>query len=332
MTQQWIRAIKLLVQLDASGNALDLSAFRIRFFVKQAFTGMPGSAEIRIYNPSATTAKQLAALNPTYNPDGTLANGVAPLNVILQAGFEGNCDTIFKGQLRQARRGRENPTDTYVEILAQCADVAHSCAVMNTSLAAGWGPSDMHAAIGQSFSQYGINPGYAPSLPEYKMPRGRVMYGMTRDFMGNFADSHNLSWGYANDEFNCTPAQGTTNDQAVVINTKTGMIGMPELTPAGVNVRCLINPLIKRPGQPIKLDNASIQTPNLNVAYGADAQNFFIGQNALDADGLYKVVSIQHLGDTRGQMWYTDTINIGINSTQPVSGASINAVTPNYGP
>ncbi|WP_047236640.1 hypothetical protein [Chromobacterium subtsugae] len=331
MSQQWIRAIKLLVQLDASGNALDLSEFRIRFFTKQALTGMPGSAEIRIYNPSAATASQLAALTPTYNPDGTLANGVAPLNVILQAGYQDNCDTIFKGQLRKVRRGRENQTDTYVEILAQCADLAHCSAVMNTSLAAGWQPADMHAAIGTSWAQYGVTPGYTPPLPAYQMPRGRVMYGMTRDFMGRFADSHGLSWGYANNEFNCTPVRGTTNDEAVVINAQTGMIGMPDLTPAGVNVRCLLNPMIKRAGQPIQLDNASIQVPNLNVAYGADAQNFFIGQNALDADGRYKVASVQHMGDTRGQMWYTDTINIGINSTQPVQGAAINAVTPNYG-
>lgn len=330
MSLQWIRAIKLLVQLDSDGDAIDLSDFHIRFFVKQALTTVPGSAEIRVYNVSASTGNLLASLSPTYNKDGTLANGVTPLNVVLQAGYTDNCDIIFKGQIRQIRRGRENQTDTFVDILAQCADLAHNYAVMNTSLAAGWGPADVHGAVANSFGQYGVSAGYAPALPSYKMPRGKAMYGPARKYMNNFADTHGLSWGYRNDQLVCTPIGEPTDAETVVLRVDTGVIGMPQLTSAGVNVRCLINPKLQH-GNQVQLDNASIQMPLVDVAYGADSSNYFLGENAKDADGFYQIVSVQHMGDTRGQMWYTDLITVGVNATKPVTGPYINAATPNYG-
>ncbi|UGA37962.1 hypothetical protein JOS77_29185 [Chromobacterium haemolyticum] len=57
MSRQWIRACKLIVGLQSgSDEALDLSAFRIRFVVRQQMTSTPQSAEIYVYNLSNETA------------------------------------------------------------------------------------------------------------------------------------------------------------------------------------------------------------------------------------------------------------------------------------
>ncbi|MGC8165472.1 hypothetical protein ACP3WT_28400, partial [Salmonella enterica] len=57
--------------------------------------------------------------------------------IVLQAGYAGNYGIIFDGSVKQVRRGRENQTDTYLDITAADGDSAYNFAVVNTSLAAG---------------------------------------------------------------------------------------------------------------------------------------------------------------------------------------------------
>ncbi|WP_019103385.1 phage protein [Chromobacterium haemolyticum] len=311
MSRQWIRACKLIVGLQSgSDEALDLSAFRIRFVVRQQMTSTPQSAEIYVYNLSKETAARF------------IGEGQ---EVTLQAGYQDSCDVIFKGTVRQIRRGRESQTDTYVCILAQSGDQAHSYAVMNKTVAAGWTPSSAQNAMLQSMSEYGLTAGYSPTLPGFSMPRGKSFYGMTRDYLSDFSDTHSLQWAYDNGQIIFTPTNAPLPGEAYVINRDTGMIGMPVQTITGIYVTALLNPKLGR-GRQIKIDNASIQRPTLDVAYGSDRDNYFKGDSALDADGYYKIQSAEFVGDTRGDVWQVMMCCTGVNASQPVSGATINAV------
>jgi hypothetical protein len=313
MSIQWKRAIRLVVGLEEGNtDALDFSEFRVRFFVKQAFAQQPGSAEIYIYNVNPETMAKFKG------------EGQA---VILQAGYEDSVATIFRGQVRQIRRGRESQTDTFLGIVAQSADKAHNYAVSNASLAAGWTPEDLRAKAMKDFADNGVEAGELCALPGTKMPRGRVMYGQTRKFLNDIAENHDIVWGYEGERVRMDPVTVPADqDNAIVLNSKTGMIGMPRLTTGGVFVSCLLNPLLKFGGQ-VLINEASIQREAYDVSYGGAVQNYKVSDAALGEDGYWRIVQCEHQGDTRGEQWQTNLVCIGVNAMVQTNGAAINAVS-----
>ena len=92
-----------------------------------------------------------------------------------------------------------------------------------------------------------------------------------------------------------------------MLNSRTGLVGMPAQTFNGIEARCLLNPEIK-PSTLIQIDESSIQRQAISPNYSAGARNF--NMPSIDADGIYKIYEVTHHGDTRGTDWYTDMIGI----------------------
>lgn len=309
MSEQYGRQCSLIVG-DDSGNGIELSNLRVVFTIGKSDTQSPAHALIRVYNMSDTTAR-------TIQQEYT--------HVFLQAGYAGNFGLIFSGAVRQFRKGRENPTDTFLEIVAQDGDEGYNFAVANTTISRGWTQADLHERLMQSFDPFGIKTGYVPEFGGPSMPRAKVCYGMTRDYMRTLADSAGTSWHIADGVLNLVPVAATLPGEAVVLTRKTGLVGMPQQTINGITCRALLNPKIRYGGQ-IKLDNASIQKAQISVAYSAI--NYFPG---LDDDGFYKVYAITMQGDTRGQAWYSDMICAAVDGTAPITGPYINATASSKG-
>lgn len=309
MSALYGRVCSLIVG-DASGAGLDLSELRVVFSIGKSDSQTPAHAIIRVYNPSPDTVR-------TVQREYT--------RVALQAGYEGNSGLVFSGAVRQVRHGRENQTDTFMEIVAQDGDQGYNFGVANTTLARGWGQLDVHEAVLQALDPYGVVAGYVPDFGGKPMPRAKVCYGMARDYLRTLAESAGTSCHVADGKLNMVPLSGTLPGEAVVLTRETGLVGMPQQTLNGITVRSLLNPRIRHGGQ-IKLDNASIQQAQLSVAYSAT--NYFPG---LDADGNYKVYAISMRGDTRGQEWYSDLICAGVDATAPLTGPYINATASSTG-
>lgn len=309
LSTQYGRACSLIVG-DAAGNGLDLSLLRVTFVVNKADVQTPAHAIIRVYNPSPETARQV-------QQEFT--------RVVLQAGYSGNLGVIFKGTVSQARYGRENPTDTFLEIVAADGDEAYNFATMQTTLAAGWKQDTLHDAIVKALDPYDVVAGYTPEFVGKPMPRAKVCYGMARDFMRTLAESCGASWHIADGALNVIPTEETLPGEAVVLTRETGLIGMPQQTINGISVRSLLNPKIRHGGQ-VRLDNASVQLAQVSVAYGA--VNYF---PSLDADGAYKVYSVMMHGDTRGQAWYSDLVCAAVDGTGPITGPAITTVPSSTG-
>lgn len=310
MTTQYLRKVQLLVA-DELGNALDLSQFHVKFQTHRAEAQTPAWAIIRIYNVAPDTINKI-------QQEFT--------RIELQAGYEGNYGLIFSGQMRQKRQGRENATDTFLEIVAADGDKAYNYAVISKSIAAGATKRDAIDACLEAFAPYGITLGNLPALDQgTKMPRGQVFFGMAKNTMRTIAQSSACSWQFNNNQLNIIEIAQPIAGEAIVITSATGMIGLPQQTIDGIELKCLINPMLKFGGQ-IKLDNASIQQAVISVAYGA--VNYF---PSLDNDGNYKIISIENNGDTRGNTWETNLICIGINGTAPLQGPAINAVASSIG-
>ena len=126
MAEQYLRRYKLVVFNGETGEALDLSELRIRFDVKRTSQMTPNVADIRVYNVAPETVARIGAYQTKeFN------------NIILEAGYPDNYGVIFKGNIKQVISGRENATDTFVDLVAGDGDKAYNFAVVRTTLAAG---------------------------------------------------------------------------------------------------------------------------------------------------------------------------------------------------
>jgi len=305
--QQFGRVCTLLVS-DKKGKAFDLSALRIKFAVKKSGVMTPNVADIRVYNLDLDLAGKI-------KKEFT--------RVILQAGYVGNYGVIFKGNVKWSALGRESATDTFLDLVAGDGDQAYNFSIVNKTIAAGSSPNDQLNAALTAMNANGVGQNYVGALPASKLPRGKVMYGNSRDYIKNLADSHGSTWSIQ-DEQVVFISQGTyLPGTAVVLTSKTGMIGTPEQTVEGINCKCLLNPKLKCHGR-VKLDNKSVAKYKINPLVLGSPANTPV---PITADGMYYISVAEHSGDTRGVEWYTNLVCLHID----ISSNPLNSVRAGYG-
>jgi|SRR5271166_737600 len=305
--QQFGRKATLLVS-NSAGKGLDLSSLRIKFAVKRSDTPTPNVGDFRVYNLSTATA-QLIKKEFT--------------NVIFQAGYLPNFGVIHKGNIKQVIIGRESATDTFVDIISGDGDQAYNFGVVNTTLAKGSRPTDQITAAIVPMNPLGVSQGYISQIQVTKLPRGKVMYGNSRHYLKSVADTTGCGWSIQDEKINFIKQSTYLPGTAIVLTSKTGLIGQPQQTNEGVNCKCLLNPFIKVAGR-IKIDNASVQALKIDLTTPNSPANI---PAPLTADGVYYVLVSEHVGDTRGQEWYTNLVTLNVD----VTSNPLNSVQVGFG-
>lgn len=305
--KQFIRKSSLIIGGD-DGQALDLSELRFRFAIRRGDLQTPNSADVRVYNVSDDTADRIRQLLP--QPEFT--------RVVIQGGYDGNYGILFDGQIKQIRRGRESPTDTFIDITAADGDRAYNYAISAITLEAGQtGAKDQIAAVLGGMAKKGVGTGYLPEIAGNPLPRGKVFYDMSRDALRQIAKNTSTNWSIQDGKVNFIPKSAYIPGEIPVVTSATGMIGLPTQTQNGIHVRALLNPNFKI-GQVIKLDNASIQSFRFGLGIGNTTGNMWAKQVAkTNADGLYYVMIADHFGDTRGNEWYSDLLCLAVDAILP---------------
>jgi hypothetical protein len=272
-------------------------------------TATPNIADIRVYNLSETTALQV-------KKEFT--------KVILQGGYQSNFGIVFKGTIKQAIIGRESATDTFIDLNCSDGDISYNFAVVNRTLTNPSQVDQINAAASSMNTTGGSTIQPVQGASGARLPRGKVMYGPAKKYLKDAGRNINQSWSIQNGQIQFVPVHGYAKGEAVVLTSKTGMIGTPQQTLVGVNVKCLMNPLIKVGGR-ININNASIAGFKINLGVPGSPANI---PAPLRADGTYYVWTIGHEGDTRGNdPWYTDLICINTS----ISSNPLNATTTSYG-
>jgi hypothetical protein len=319
MSTQYLRRLSLIVATP-SGAGLEFGSFRVVFETHRGDTQTPNTCDIKIYNLQQSTANQLA-------PNG----GVSEFTQLLLKVAYGSDPLmqIFYGSIKQTRRGREDQLNSYVAITAADGDEAYNFAPAAFTLASGAVQQTAFTNLIQAMAQASlastpvgqgsgqpITQGYAPTMSPTPLIRGRTYYGACRDEMRSLAKAADCTWSIQDGKVTFIPKTSYIPGDPVLISPTTGLIGVPEQTQNGLEVRTLLNPNIKI-GQTIKLQSTDINA----LRYGLDNQsvstNFSLQQGAAatNADGLYYVMRAEHSGDTRGNNWYTDLVCIAINAT-----------------
>lgn len=303
----------------ADQPGIDLSNLRIQFKVTAMDVDAPPTATIRVINLSDDTSQRIQ--NEFQS-------------VTLQAGYEnGNFGVIFQGTILRVKRGRLNNIETFVDIMASNLDAIYNFGVVAKTLKKGATLLDQTNAIASSVNssaaaQVGGSLQYS-SVPDDlgtggTLPRGKVLFGMARDRLNDVADSNGSTWSVGPDgkvqiiKLTSSGVPGVP----VVINSATGMVGIPEATTQGIEVKCLLNPMIKI-GTRVQLDNKSINTSTNKSAIGfpayADFQFFASESN----DGVYRALVVEHEGDTRGPGadWITSIVALNVSQSAPPATA-----------
>lgn len=292
MSRQWIRDFRLSV----SGRAgqIDLSELRCRFTIRQRTQQVLNTAEITITNIADSTANEIVN-NKEYS------------RVELYAGYEDNIGLLFSGEIKQRFQGRENPTDTYLFLNAADTDKAYNNAVASTTLAAGSTSEDKLKELLKSFQK--IDPTVSlglitPDLTKLVYPRAVAMYGMARNFVREIALLNDATWWFLNGKLNIVEIKKPGSED-IVLNSTSGLIGLPTQSFDGILARCLINPQIQV-NKNVIINQKSIQRLKLDLGVPG-GENVNQGKiPSLAGDGRYRVGIIDIIGDTRGTPWYMD--------------------------
>lgn len=286
MSRQYLRKISVIIGNDQ--EAIELASLRCVFKIKQWNLQTPNNLDLIVYNVAPKTeAKAISEFT----------------RVVVQAGYEGGrFGTIFEGSIVQSFGGRENQTDTFLRIVAADGDLAYNRAIINQAFAAGTTPKEQWAAVAAAMAKHGVDPGYmAEPASSAGLPRGKVVFGMARDHARHLADANGQAWSIQSGRLQVLPKEGYLPGPAVELTSETGLVGLPERTQEGIKLRCLMNPMLKV-GSPIHLNTRSIQQqPAETSEPGYLAYTMLLAEVRLASDGFYRVMVVEHFGDSRGK-------------------------------
>lgn len=333
MSQNWMRHFELQL-VDENGQGIELSDFKVTFTI--VWFNISSASRVgtyKIYNLSADTVNRITGQE--FSKVRLIAgyDGIAPDVSASDVGTVREVDAadvgqsdgrnyglIFSGEIRYSVTGKDSPIDSYVLIQAADTDLAFATSITSQTLAAGYTVADVNRALMKDFEAKGATEGLTPEMPATVFPRGRVLFGMTRHLMDNVAGQCGATWQFVDGQRQMVANNEYVHD-AIVLNSATGLIGMPQQAIGnGVNVRALINPNIRVNGL-IQLDQASVYRTALSNNDIAMAGGQITDQNtdgnitlsgttaqpaSIATDGVYIVRGIMYTGDTRGQAWYMD--------------------------
>jgi hypothetical protein len=314
-------------QQPQQDRGIDLSNLRCVFNINKTTNQSPNILYARVYN-----------LSPT-----TLAKVLEFTRVQISAGYRyANYGLIFDGKVVQYRRGKETPVDTYLEIHAGDGDAAINGAMYWAVTHGGTKAADMIKNLQAAQKEYDkdlkepapIDPKLYPGY----IRKTRVDFDHWKRLQYEFDNAYGTQAIIDNGQQIILSKGAYRTGEAVVLSPKTGLIGLPEVTPQGIQAKCLLNPRIQLGGL-VKIDSAVLSgvaytpgtaaqvDPNTgNIVAGAPTGGLTTGDLAVairgqkletawtSPIGLYKVLLMNINGDTRGNPWYNDLIMVALDS------------------
>lgn len=255
--EQFGRVCRLVIGKDGSG--INFSGLRIRFNIKKTSDSKANEAKIELYNP-----------NPEHV--GLLLNEWQ--DILLMAGYEGNEQMIFTGQIRRATQ-RVDGADRIVLIESGDGEKALQNSTVNKTFTKGTTDDQV---IHECQSCMGNPTGHKDILDSKPRSRGKVVSGRASKVMDKVAVRNEAQWSIQDGQFLLLKGKNTRPNAVWLISDATGMLGSPEQTEeGGVKVCTLLNPAYLIGGV------AKIE--------------------AITYQGGIRIESIEHSGDTHSTEW-----------------------------
>ena len=252
-----------------------ITAHRVRFRIEKKIEQDPNTCEITISNLSEQTRAEFQT---------------KPLQVRIDAGFDGNLQSLFVGDLIWGSSKREG---TDWELKLQLGDGVRAIRDGRTSLTFGSGVN-AKTVLGHLAGTMGLklpkNIADAKELTA-QFQTGVTVHGPSRDQMSKLLRPHKMDWSIQDGRLQILRDGEAVAVEALLWNQSTGMIGSPEFgppedepgkkpKPPTLTSKSLLRPDVS-PGRPIVVQSAAIE-------------------------GLFRVERVTHTGDTHGVDWFTE--------------------------
>lgn len=287
VTADWLYGRRYRCIIDVgNGEAFDVSQLRCKFrFVKSAFFEA-NQSEVVLYN-----------LNPE-SENKLIKSGQ---RIVFEAGYNGDqYGKIFEGNVIQPLRSKEGGVDFKLTLVSMDSDRYVTYGLVGVSLVAQQSARDAVEACVSKAGQvtnenYGQQVGII-SDQTINYPRGKVMFGAPTYYLNQIAKSMNASYYNEDGSVNIISPKELADNEIFDLSPETGLIGSPMQTEYGISCSCLLNPRMKL-NSLFHLDNKKVignrYEPGTPV-------------RPLDTAGIYRVIKITHVGDTRGDDWTTE--------------------------
>lgn len=289
------RRYKIILELD-NGQFVDLSTLRCTFDITKSWYNPDNCCVVSVYNLNATHENMV------------IKHG---RRIIVEAGYSGETfGLIYSGNVFQVLRSKENGTDYILTILAYDSPSYSLYNVTNTTLISQATMRQAVNAVTKAIDKGQIS----AKTTEINYPRGKVLFGGSASLLNQIKKTIDSTYYIENGKINIIDAETLEPGEVFDLGPKSGLIGSPSQTQEGITCKCLINPRIKL-NSLFHVDNSKIATAQVQLGQY---------QVPLDAEGLYRVIKLNHVGDTRGQDWYTTITAITQNGSLP-------SLADNYG-
>lgn len=281
MTAQYDRVYELIIGDYKANKGFVITDLEVSFNIKKTSsnTNHPDSCEIKIYNLSRDTLKY-------FESEYISAKFSAGYRLI-------GAKYLFSGQVTYIHTKKQG-TDRVTEIRLGAEYVGLNHTNISTSVPPGRIVKDVIEKVRINIP--GVSKGvYSGQRINSQISNGYPMSGSPRQILDQIARAYEIEWRIDNSVLYVNDMAGVIDintTSAPLISKTTGLIDSPyyssgdkkkkKLDPVkkvGIEFTCLLNASIK-PGSWVKVEDESI-------------------------NGFYKVDSVHHTGDFRGQSWYS---------------------------
>lgn len=297
----WLRKYKILVTDKNDEEALNVSDLHCTFEVHKKRDRGGFYAIVRIYNLNSDTEDKLVMegdrliIEAGYQAEQTEtskddAGNEVKTTVDLQYG------KIFDGKIIWPSRSRDSNTDYALTLMAIDGDQQLNLNFISKTVNRGLNSRKIIETVANDSEEKTPVNQVSDGLSDQALPRGKVFFGRPYDYIQNVCRGNAASFYVEDGNLNIVRLQDVGKDEAIVVSPETGLVGTPQQVQFGLSFKILLNPAIHLQSL-IKLKN--VQANEASVTPGQQ-------QAPLDDEWIYQVMELTHVGDTRGNDWYTE--------------------------
>lgn len=278
-------------QIFESNSVKNNRGLKIVGDIKKYYAIQPPEATIDIYNLSAIEAGNI--LNMKYKKVGN-KYVEQQLRIKVEAGYEyGYFGEIFDGEILKPTMIKPDPNNTQLRLT--CLDGANFVAAGGT-LTTTFNDGINYYSVAEQIknnSNIDFRLELSDTLKDRTVDGSFLVNGTLYDTFQELANEADVTFSFKNQTLTLQTWEEMVNSQqdVFVLNSDTGLMGIPALTNDGLTVQSVLNPnydVLKR----IKLNNADISINQPDYLANRELGAW------LSSDGLYFIIELQHQFDT----------------------------------
>lgn len=256
---------------NSPGTGHRYDSLRVVFKIEKTSEFASNKAKIEVYNLSQSSRR-------SFQKKG--------LQIRLDAGYVGLMDILYIGDVTRSTSKRSGP-----EIITsfECGDSEKE--IEQTHFEKSYGAGTPYVQVVKDIAMaMGVSIGALTTFPTLNFNTGVTFSRTCRDALEELLKGQGLEASVQNGVLQIIPIGSHTGDEAIVLNSETGLIGVPSNKDDGVEFDALLNTRIV-PGRPVLIQSGTI-------------------------NGIHKVRKAVFEGDSHGEKWFVKCEAVEIPGVQ----------------